>query len=360
MKRPSSKSLVDEHDPRWSSVLRRDRRDDGRFVFAVATTGVFCRPSCGARTPRRENVSFFDAPDAAIAAGYRACKRCLPTEPTAAERDAAMVRRLTRFIDEATTPPRLAELAAHVGLSPSHVHRTFAALTGLTPRAYAAARRKDRLQRELMRERPVSAAMYDAGYGAPSRLYADADRALGMKPKTYRDGAPATTIGFSFGRSTLGVVLVARTSVGVCAISLGDDEPTLHRALRERFPHATLVRETSEIEAVVADVISLVEDPTRTLDLPLDVKGTVFQERVWQALRALPVGTTTTYTALATSLGDPRAVRAVAGACAKNSIALAIPCHRVIREDGALAGYRWGIARKQELLAREAALRERR
>ena len=342
-----------EQDRRWQAVVARDRAADGTFVYAVATTGVYCRPSCPARLARPENVRFFATCADAEQAGFRACKRCRPARLSPAEEQTAKVARACRLIEAAEELPQLAELARAVGLSPHHFHRVFKAVTGLTPRAYAAARRTQRVRDGLARGGSVTATIYDAGFNSNGRFYADAGRLLGMTPSTYRAGGPATTIRFAIGQSSLGAILVASSAKGICAIQLGDDPARLVQALQDRFPRATLVGGDAAYEDLVARVVGLVEAPAIGLDLPLDVRGTAFQQRVWQALQAIPAGSTASYAEIAARIGQPNAVRAVAQACAANELAVAIPCHRVVRTDGSLSGYRWGVARKRALLERE-------
>jgi AraC family transcriptional regulator of adaptative response/methylated-DNA-[protein]-cysteine methyltransferase len=346
--------LPADDEARWEAVQRRDRRADGTFCYAVATTGVYCRPSCAARLPRREHVTFHPTPEAAERAGFRPCKRCRPNEPSQAERHAAAVAAACRLIDSAEEPPPLEALAAAVGLSPFHFHRVFKAVTGVTPKAYAGAQRARRVREELGRAGTVTEAIYDAGYNASSRFYEQAQALLGMKPVAYRDGGRDAEIRFAVGECTLGSILVAATATGVCAIQFGDDPETLVRDLEERFPKARLIGADRAFEALVAQVVGQVEQPRRGLDLPLDVRGTAFQQQVWQALRAIPAGRTASYAEIAARIGSPWAVRAVARACAANPVAVAIPCHRVVRTDGAAGGYRWGVERKRELLRREA------
>lgn len=341
-------------DPRWLAVRARDVRADGRFVYSVRTTGVYCRPSCAARTPRRENVEFHATPAAAEQAGFRACKRCRPTQPPLAERRAALVAELCRVIEQADETPTLEALARHVGQSAYHVHRMFKAITGLTPRAYAAAHRARRAREELARRATVTEAIHGAGYGSSGRFYEAADDVLGMTPTQYRAGGEGLAIRFAVGECSLGSILVAATARGVCAILLGDDPQALVHDLERRFAKAELVGADAGFEALVATVVGLVEDPRVGVALPLDVQGTAFQQRVWQALRRIPAGRTTSYAELARRLGQPNATRAVAQACAANPVAVAIPCHRVVRTDGDVSGYRWGVERKRALLAKEA------
>ncbi|KMO30183.1 6-O-methylguanine DNA methyltransferase [Methylobacterium aquaticum] len=336
-----------------SAIARRDRAADGRFVYAVCTTGVYCRPSCAARPARPENVSIHPTCAAAEAAGFRACRRCRPNEASGPERQAEAVARACRLIEAAETPPALADLAAAAGSSPSHFHRVFKQVTGVTPRAYAAARQAARAAEGLRQAATVTEAIYDAGYGAASRFYAAAPGRLGMTPTAYRRGGEGAAIRFAVGPCSLGHVLVAATDRGVCAILLGDEPDALLRDLQDRFPKAALTGGDRDFEALVAQVVGLVEAPGTAATLPLDIGGTAFQQRVWQALRAIPPGRTATYAEIAQAIGAPSAARAVALACGANRLAVAIPCHRVVRQDGSLSGYRWGVARKRTLLARE-------
>lgn len=340
-------------DPRWAAVRARDAAADGQFFYSVRSTGVYCKPSCGARPARPENVAFHASAAEAEAAGFRPCKRCRPDQPPLAERQAALVAELCRFIEAAEGIPSLQTLAGHAGLSPHHVHRLFKTHTGLTPRAYAEAHRSRRLRELLQSYDTVTAAVYGAGYNASSRFYAQAERVLGMAPGRYRDGGARAEIRFALGQCALGAILVAQSAKGLCAISLGDDPEALLRELQDRFPKATLIGGDAGFERLVAQVVGFVEAPQQGLNLPLDVRGTAFQQGVWQALREIPPGATASYTEIAARIGAPAAVRAVAGACAANTLAVAIPCHRVLRQDGSPSGYRWGLERKRSLLDRE-------
>jgi AraC family transcriptional regulator of adaptative response/methylated-DNA-[protein]-cysteine methyltransferase len=342
-------------DPRWAAVVDRDPSQDARFVYAVTTTGIYGRPSSAARLPRPENVRFFDSPAAAEAAGFRPSRHLAGDKTAVSAQHAALVAAACRRIEAADEAPDLAALAAGAGMSAFHFHRVFKATTGLTPKGYADAHRARRLRAELDRAPSVTAAIYGAGFNSNSRFYETADGVLGMKPGSYRAGGRDTTIRFAVGECSLGSILVAAGERGVCAILLGDDPEDLVRDLEDRFPQATLVGGDRDFERVVATVVGFVEAPALGLALPLDLRGTAFQERVWQALREVPAGSTTTYTEIAARIGAPKSVRAVAGACAANPLAVAIPCHRVVRRDGDVAGYRWGVARKRALLAREAA-----
>lgn len=337
----------------WRALEARDTHADDRFVYAVRTTGIYCRPSCPSRRPRRENVDFFADARAAEAAGFRACKRCLPDGRTRESRYADAVARACALIEAAETPPDLTALAGEANLSPYHFHRIFKRLTGLTPRAYAAAARKARVRAGLGQGVRVTDAAFSAGFNSSGRFYAASRDALGMSPSAYRAGGAGQRIRFAVAQCRLGALLVAATEVGLCAISLGDDPEALVHELEDRFHGAELVGGDDAFEDLVARVVTLVEAPTAPCDLPLDIRGTAFQERVWQALRNIPPGETVSYSQLAERIGRPRAVRAVASACAANVLAVAIPCHRVVRTDGSLSGYRWGIERKRTLLELE-------
>jgi AraC family transcriptional regulator, regulatory protein of adaptative response / methylated-DNA-[protein]-cysteine methyltransferase len=339
---------------RWAAVRARDASADGTFVYSVKTTGVYCRPSCAARPARPENVAFHDTPAAAERAGFRACKRCKPDQPPLAERQAAQVAELCRLIERSEQVPTLDELASHAGLSAFHVHRMFKAVTGVTPRAYATAHRARRVRGELRSRGTVTEAIYGAGYSSSARFYEQSTALLGMTPSRYRAGGTDVEIRFAIGACTLGSILVAASPRGVCAILLGDDPEALAHDLEARFPRARLVGADPEFEQLVAQVVGLVEQPRLGARLPLDIRGTAFQQRVWKALSRIPAGKTASYAQIASRIGAPRAVRAVAQACAANALAVAIPCHRVVRTDGDLSGYRWGVERKRALLDREA------
>ena len=341
-------------DPRWTAVVARDAAADGTFFYSVKTTGVYCRPSCAARLARPENVSFHPTRADAERAGFRPCKRCKPDQPPLAEQHAATVADVCRLIESADPVPSLEQLARHGGMSTWHFLRVFKAVAGVTPRAYAAAHRARRLRDQLDQGGTVTDAIYDAGYHSSSRFYAQADAVLGMTPSRYRAGGADTTIRFAIGECSLGAILVAASARGVCAILLGDDPDALARDLQDRFPRAEIIGADAGFEQTVARVVASVEAPGLGLDLPLDVRGTAFQQRVWQALRDIPAGETASYAQVAGRIGMPKAARAVAQACAANALAVAIPCHRVVRNDGNLSGYRWGVERKRALLDREA------
>jgi AraC family transcriptional regulator of adaptative response/methylated-DNA-[protein]-cysteine methyltransferase len=350
-----SSSSFSTEDARWRAVQHRDSAADGAFYYSVLTTGVYCRPSCPSRRARRENVTFHATVADAQAAGFRPCKRCRPNEAALAERQAAAVATACRLIEESEEPPSLSALAGTAGMSRFHFHRVFKAVTGVTPKAYAQAHRARRLRGQLAQSGTVTQAIYDAGFNSSGRFYAAAERMLGMTATDYRSGGANARIRFAVGECSLGSILVARSERGICAILLGDDPDALVRELEDRFSKAQLIGADKDFEQLVATVVGFVEAPARGLDLPLDVQGTAFQQRVWEALRQIPCGSTASYAEIAERIDRPKAVRAVAGACASNPIAVAIPCHRVVRTDGELSGYRWGIARKRALLGRERA-----
>jgi AraC family transcriptional regulator of adaptative response/methylated-DNA-[protein]-cysteine methyltransferase len=342
-------------DARWEAVRRRDGAADGVFYYSVLTTGVYCRPSCASRLARRDNVAFHATCEEAEAAGFRPCQRCRPNEAPLAERHAAVVAHACRLIEEAEEAPSLDALAKSGGMSRFHFHRVFKAVTGVTPKAYAAARRAERVRDELAQCATVTEAIYGAGFNSSGRFYAASPDLLGMTPTAFRSGGNGAAIRFAVGECSLGAILVAATGKGVCAILFGDDPDALVRDLQDRFPRARLIGADADFERLVATVVGFVEAPAQRLDLPLDVRGTAFQQRVWQALRRIPSGSTASYAEIARRIGRPKAVRAVAQACAANALAVAIPCHRVVRTDGTPSGYRWGVERKRALLEREKA-----
>jgi AraC family transcriptional regulator of adaptative response/methylated-DNA-[protein]-cysteine methyltransferase len=347
-------AAVTVNDPRWAAIVAREAEADGKFFYSVQTTGVYCRPSCAARLARPENVRFHLTCEDAERAGYRPCLRCTPKEPSLVEQHAAKVTLACRIIEESESAPGLEELAKRVGLSTYYFHRVFKQITGLTPGEYALAHRSKRVRQELGRRQTVTEAIFDAGYNSNSRFYEKSNDLLGMTPTNYRAGGANTEIRFAIGECFLGSILVARSDRGVCAILLGDDADRLARELQDRFPRANLIGGDTDFEQLVAKVVGFVEAPGLGLDLPLDVRGTAFQQRVWQALREIPAGATASYTEIARRIGSPNSVRAVARACAANALAIAIPCHRVVRHDGGLSGYRWGVERKRALLERES------
>jgi AraC family transcriptional regulator, regulatory protein of adaptative response / methylated-DNA-[protein]-cysteine methyltransferase len=351
---PAQRSLPTEGDSRWAAVVARDRTADGSFYYSVKTTGVYCRPSCAARRANPKNVRFHRTAAEAEQAGFRPCRRCKPDQPSLEQVHAAAVTEICRLIESAEEVPRLAAMAARAGLSPYHFHRVFKAVTGVTPRSYAAAHRTRRVRQALEnRSKTVTEAIYDSGFNSGGRFYAASAQLLGTTPTDYRAGGAEMDIRFAVGECSLGSILVAQSAKGVCAILLGDDPELLVRDLQDRFPRARLTGGDAGFEQIVAKVVGFVEAPARGLDLPLDVRGTAFQQRVWQALQAIPAGATAGYTDIARRIGAPKSARAVAQACGANALAVAIPCHRVVRTDGSPSGYRWGVDRKRSLLERE-------
>src|SRR5450759_317846 len=336
----------------WQQVMARDARQDGRFVFAVRTTGVYCRPSCPSRRPRRDSVEFFPDPREAERAGYRACLRCKPTEISA---QAQYVLRARQLLDNAEGVVTLAQLSKRIGLSPFHLQRLFKRATGLSPREYQSARRMQQVKTELRKAGDVTTALYNAGFSSPSRLYEKSDQQLGMTPGTYRRGGAGATITFAIAPTSLGRMLIAATERGLCVVRFGESVTELERDLRNEFHAATVQRDDAAMGRYIAPLLASLGGEKTTIDLPLDVRATAFQQKVWETLQRIPRGETRSYTEIARAIGDPRAVRAVARACASNPVALAVPCHRVVRSDGNLAGYRWGLERKRKLLERERA-----
>ena len=342
-------------EARWCAVQARDIKADDHFVYAVRTTGVYCRPSSSTRLPKRENVAFFSSAQAAEAVGYRASRRARPDQSSAAIERAKLVAQACRLIEDSDTPLNLDVLAQHALMSPFHFHRVFKAETGLTPKAYAIAHRARKLREELtVSNTSVTEAIYEAGFNSNSRFYETSGQLLGMRARDYRAGGVGAVIKFAVGQCSLGAILVAQSQRGICAILLGNDPNDLLCDLQDRFSSAQLIGGDADFEKLVADVVGFIETPSIGLNLPLDVQGTAFQERVWQALLKIPSGTTVSYTELANKIGEPRAARAVAQACGANRLAVAIPCHRVVRQNGDISGYRWGVERKRELLRREA------
>ena len=342
--------MQSELQNKWQQVLARDARQDGRFVFAVRTTGVFCRPSCPSRRPRRDSVEFFNGPREAERAGYRACLRCKPTQVS---EQAQYVLRARQLLDNAEGVVTLAQLSKRVGLSPFHLQRLFKRATGLSPREYQSARRMQQIKTQLRKGDDVTTALYDAGFGSPSRLYESANQQLGMTPGAYRRGGAGVTITFAIAPTSLGRMLVASTDRGLCAVRFGESAIELEHHLREEFHAATLHRDEGAMGRYVEPLLANLHGANITIDVPLDVRATAFQRKVWETLRQIPRGETRSYTDIARAIGDPQAVRAVARACASNPVALAVPCHRVVRSDGNLAGYRWGVERKRKLLEAE-------
>uniref|UniRef100_UPI0035CC3307 bifunctional DNA-binding transcriptional regulator/O6-methylguanine-DNA methyltransferase Ada n=1 Tax=uncultured Sphingomonas sp. TaxID=158754 RepID=UPI0035CC3307 len=333
-------------DAAWRAFEARDRHSDGRFVGAVRTTGIYCKPSCPARHPKRENVAFYRTAEEARAAGFRACLRCKPDEVS---RDRIAVARAVALLDAAEELVGLDEIARHVGYAPHHFHRLFKRATGVTPAAYARAVMAQRAARALTEEKSVTEALYEAGYSAPSRFYEHGAKRLGMTPSAWQRGGKGVTIRWTLVDTSLGDMLVAATDKGLCRVSFDEGEGALHA----RFPHAEIVPGGAALEALAAQVVASVESPERDLDLPLDVQGTAFQEAIWQALRAIPLGETRSYAELALAVGNPGAVRAAGTACGANPVSVVVPCHRAQRSDGTLGGYAYGIDRKVALRDRE-------
>jgi AraC family transcriptional regulator, regulatory protein of adaptative response / methylated-DNA-[protein]-cysteine methyltransferase len=349
------KAVATAADPRWARVVARDHTADGQFWYSVATTGVYCRPSCPSRTANPKNVALHDTLAAAKVTSFRPCKRCNPDGASLEAQNAALVAKACRLIEQSEAPLSLAELAEAVELSASYFHRMFKAVTGLTPKDYMDAHRAERVRERLAQGQSVTATIYDAGFNSAGRFYEKTTDMLGMTPSRYRAGGADEDIRFAVGQSSLGAILVASSDKGVAAILMGDNPEALVRDLQDRFPSARLIGGDADYEQLVARVVGFIEAPQIGLDLPLDVRGTAFQRRVWQALREIPPGKTASYAEIARAIGAPKAVRAVAGACASNNIAVAIPCHRVVRNDGAPSGYAWGVERKRALIEREAA-----
>ena len=339
----------------WAAVQARDARYDGRFVYAVRSTGIFCRPSCPSRRPHRRHVAFFDAAASARAAGFRACLRCTPeAKPRAAQAIEQVRAHIDAHLDERLT---LADLSAVAGLSPSHLQKAWKAALGLSPRDYVRLRRSERFKAQVRAGRSVTDALYEAGYGSGSRLYSDASERLGMTPGAYKRGGAGESVRFSTASSPFGRLLAASTERGLCAVQLGESDAALEAALRKDYPRAEVVRDDRVLKPTLAAILAHLDGGVPRLDLPVDVAATAFQWRVWRTLQQIPYGETRSYAEVAEALGQPRAVRAVARACASNRVALVVPCHRVVRADGEAGGYRWGAARKRRLLAREKGRR---
>lgn len=345
-------------ESRWQAVETRDSRADGQFIFAVKTTGICCRPSCRARHPLRNNVVFFKTVEAAIDAGFRPCKRCQPDKLAPEQQRIDRITQACRILETSSEPIVLAQLAEQVAMSPFHFHRLFKQVTGLTPHAWQKALRAKRLREQLSQGELVTRAIFDAGYQSGSNFYQQADEVLGMTAKQYRQGGERMLIQFVEGSCRLGEFLVAQSERGICAILLGNDAQELVHELETLFPHSSLKAGDDAFTRSVAQVVSFLEHPGQHFALPLDIQGTAFQQQVWQALRDIPAGQTASYRDIAERIGKPQAVRAVAGACAANKLAVIIPCHRVVRNDGAISGYRWGVERKRQLLEIEAEQRE--
>lgn len=340
-------------DPRWASLIGRDASVDGKFYYSVKTTGVYCRPSCASRVARPENVQFHLTCEDAEKAGFRPCKRCRPDQAGTAEQ-AAKIAKACRLMERSEDAPSLKKLAGNVGMSTFHFHRTFKSIIGLTPTEYAAAHRSKRVKASLERSNTVTDAIYDAGFNSSGRFYENSNQVLGMTPSKFREGGTDTDIFFAIGECSSGSILVAQSEKGICSILIGNDPQLLVRDLQDRFPRANLIGDESKYQELISKVVGLIENPGVGLGLPLDIRGTAFQQRVWKVLQQIPPGSTATYSEIAAKIGMPKAVRAVAQACGANALAVAIPCHRVIRNDGSLSGYRWGVERKRVLLEREA------
>jgi AraC family transcriptional regulator of adaptative response/methylated-DNA-[protein]-cysteine methyltransferase len=354
VKVPKFTTLVTD-DPRWARIAARDKTADGHLWYSVSTTGVYCRPSCPSRLPNPKNVQLHDTLKSAQATGFRPCKRCNPEGHSIEVENAALVAKACRIIERSKEEPSLEALAKAIGRSPSYFHRVFKAATGLTPKDYAAGHRAKKVRQGLASGNTVTEAIYDAGFNSSGRFYEKSTDMLGMTPSRYRAGGHSEEIRFAVGQTSLGAILVASSRKGVAAILLGDDPNELVRNLQDRFPKAHLIGADRDYEDLVARVVGLVEIPGMGLNLPLDVRGTAFQQRVWEALQKIPAGRTVSYTEVARQIGSPKATRAVAAACAANNLAVLIPCHRVVRNDGSLSGYAWGVERKRVLLEREAS-----
>ena len=350
--------LPNREDERWSAVLSRDARFDGEFVFAVSSTGIYCRPSCPSRRPRRERVSFFQLPEAAEQAGFRACRRCHPRETRVMDPKIEIVQRVCRLIEESDGEPiTLATLSKQTGVSPFHLQRTFKSIMGITPSQYAETCRLNEFKKRVRAGEAITGAIYDAGFGSSSRLYERSSSQLGMTPATYGKGGRGAVINYAIVESPLGRLLVAATHKGVCSVKLGDSDAALKADLLNEFPAAELRHDEKPLRVALEAIIKHLEGKRPHIDLPVDVQATAFQRQVWEQLQAIPYGQTFSYSEVAKAIGQEKAVRAVARACATNPVALVIPCHRVIREDKSLGGYRWGLERKKKLLEKEARVR---
>jgi len=343
-------------DQLWQAVMAKDARFDGQFVFAVSSTGVYCRPSCPSRRAHRERVKFFELPEAAEQAGFRACLRCQPRRARILDPQIELVQRVCRLLNSNENESlKLPELASQAGVSPFHLQRTFKRVMGISPRQYLAARKIDTFKTLVRKGETVTNSLYESGFNSSSRLYEHAAEELGMTPATYSRGGRGVDISYTIADSPMGRLLVAVTERGVCALRMADSEAELEKDLREEFPNAELKRDDSALRESVQKILNHLEKNEPRLDLPLDIKATAFQRQVWEHLRAIPYGETVSYGDVAKALGKPGAVRAVGRACATNPVALVIPCHRVVREDKTLGGYRWGLDRKKKLLEHERA-----
>ncbi|MEP6570411.1 MAG: bifunctional DNA-binding transcriptional regulator/O6-methylguanine-DNA methyltransferase Ada [Acidobacteriota bacterium] len=347
--------LPDDQEAQWQAVVTRDARCDGQFVFAVSSTGIYCRPSCPSRRPHRERVSFFQLPEQAEQAGFRACLRCHPREALARDPQIQIAQAVCRLIDENDGEPlTLAALSKKLGVSSFHLQRTFKSVMGITPKDYADTSRVNRFKQGVRKGDGITNAIYDAGFGSSSRLYENASAQLGMTPATYGKGGRGAVISYALVETTLGRLLVAATSKGVCSVMLGDSDESLKADFLKEFPAAEIRHDENALRASVDAIVEHLKRKSPHIDLPLDIRATAFQRQVWQQLRNIPYGETHSYSEVAKAIGQQKAVRAVARACATNPVALVIPCHRVIREDKSLGGYRWGLERKKKLLEREA------
>jgi AraC family transcriptional regulator, regulatory protein of adaptative response / methylated-DNA-[protein]-cysteine methyltransferase len=349
-------TLPTENDLRWQAVSERDKSFDGQFVFAVSSTSIYCRPSCPSRRPRRDRVAFYESPATAEAAGFRACRRCHPKQE-AEDARVTLVKRVCELIDaDLEGHVSLEKLSKRVGLSSFHIQRAFKSEMGISPREYAAARKAQRFREGVKAGEKIMSAMYGAGYGSSSRLYETAGAELGMSPATYGRNGANTKINYAITHCGLGHLLVASTGKGVCSVRIGDDPMQLSAELHEEFSAANITRSDAELSELLNLIVNHIESKQTRLDVPLDIRSTAFQRQVWRALREIPLGETRSYSDIAHEIGRASAVRAVARACASNPVALVIPCHRVIREDKSLGGYRWGLERKKKLLERERAI----
>jgi AraC family transcriptional regulator of adaptative response/methylated-DNA-[protein]-cysteine methyltransferase len=359
--RSTSRGAVSSDDEAfWRAVLKRDARFDGKVFFAVRSTGIYCRPSCPARRPRREQVVFFRVPEAADSAGFRSCRRCRPRSTAMTDPQVEMVRQACVYIEShLDESPTLEDLSAHTGVSPYHLQRVFKRIVGITPRQYAAAFRLSHFKTSVKKGGTVTGAMYEAGYGSSSRLYERAPGQLGMTPADYRRGGKGVRIHYTITGCSLGRLLVAATEKGVCSVRIGDSDAALDADLLSEYPAAEVNRDDEFLSNLVEQLLRHIEGQQPHLDLPIDVQATAFQWSVWEKLRAIPYGSTRSYSDIARAMGRPTATRAVARACATNPVALVIPCHRVVREDRSLGGYRWGLERKRALLERERSLAEK-
>lgn len=348
------KNLWNTPEQRWQAVVERNKAADGYFVYGVKTSFIYNHPSAAGRLPNRDNIEFFDNEQQAIAKGYRHSKRLRNETSQLKQFYKEKIEDACRYIEQHYQSVTLSELAEHIGISRYHFHRLFKLQTGLTPKAYASAFRHKKLQDQLREQDRITDAIYDAGYQSNSRFYESVSQRLGMTPSAWKAGGDGSNIYFALAVCSLGTVLVAQSPIGVCAILLGDDPGQLLNDLQDKFPNAEFIGGNDEFEQLIAKVVGFIEAPEIGLDLPLDIRGTAFQQRVWQALRDIPTGKTLSYSEVAEKIGQPKAVRAVASACAANMLAVAIPCHRVVRNNGEFSGYRWGIDRKQALLLKES------